>query len=226
MADAYYIDLEAISLLDYETELEGTELLPSRMILKEDMHARFEILDRHGTHNLKDVLTILKTPEKIKAFAQLSGLPEEYLAILKREIASSQPKPVALADFPGIKKVTIEKLAQLGIKDTRQLFAFVQSENDRKELSKKTEIPDEEILELTKLSDVVRIRWVGANFARLLVDSPYDTLEKVSGADYEKVYAALVKINQEKRYFKGMFGANDMKMCVAAARNVPRVIHY
>ena len=226
MADAYYIDLEAISLRDYETELESTELLPSRMILKEDMHARFETLGRHGVHHLRDVLTVLKTPEKIKTFAQLSGLPEEYLAILKREIASCQPKPVALADFPGIKRVTVEKLAQLGIKDTRQLFAFVQMERARKELSQKTGIPDEEILELTKLSDVVRIRWVGANFARLLVDSPYDTLAKVSDADYERVYAALVKINQEKQYFKGMFGANDMKMCIAAARNVPRAIHY
>lgn len=226
MTDAYYLDLESISLSDYEKELQDTELLPSRAIIKEDIHARFEILDQHGVHHLKDVLTILKTPEKVKAFAQLSGLPEGYLAILKREVASSQPKPVALADFPGIKRVTVEKLAQLGIKDTRQLFAFVQSESDRKELSKKTEIPDEEILELTKLSDVVRIRWVGANFARLLVDSSYDTLAKVSDADYEKVYAALVKINQEKRYFKGMFGANDMKMCVAAARNVPRTIQY
>lgn len=226
MEDHYYIDLDSISLSDYEKELQNTELIPSRKIIQEDLKNRFGILRQHGVNHLGDLLTFLKTPDKVKEFARITGLSVEYLSILKREIASSQPKPVPLSEFPNIKKETVEKLAQLGIKNTKQLFDFIKTDVERKELCKKTGIAYDEILELTKLTDVSRIKWVGANFARLLVDSPYDTVEKISSADYTIVYEILVKIKKEKNYFKGMFGLNDMKLCVMAASNVPRAIHY
>ncbi|PKO16165.1 MAG: DUF4332 domain-containing protein [Chloroflexi bacterium HGW-Chloroflexi-10] len=226
MDDHYYIDLASISLSTYEEELQNTELLPSRKIIKDDIENRFRILRECGINNLNDILTLLKTPDKVKAFAHKSGLSIEYLSILRREIASSQPKPVALSEFPGIKKETVEKLEQLAIKNTKQLFYCIRTVAERKDLCKKTGISYDEILELTKLTDVSRIKWVGANFARLLVDSPFDTVEKVANADYTIVYGALAKINKEKNYFKGMFGLNDMKLCVMAAKNVPAAISY
>jgi len=103
MDDNYYIDLKSISLSDYEKELQNTELLSSRKIIKDDLENRFRVLSQHGVNNLNDILTLLKTPKKLKEFARISGLSVEYLSILKREIASSQPKPVALSEFPSIK---------------------------------------------------------------------------------------------------------------------------
>jgi hypothetical protein len=226
MEDNYYIDLKSISLSDYEEELRNTELLPSRKIIKDDIEKRFNILRQNGVNNLNDILICLKSPDKLKAFARMSGISEEYLAILKREIASSQPKPVNLSEYPNIHKKTIEKLEKLGIKNSKQLFNLIKTEIARTDLCKKTDISHDEILELTKLIDVSRIKWVGANFARLLVDSPYDTVEKVSNANYPDVYEILVRINKEKNYFKGMFGLNDMKLCVFAAKNVPKAITY
>ncbi len=226
MKDNYYIDLESIPLSEYEKELGQTELMKSRKILQEDIKSRFASLAKNGIRNLDDILSALKTPAKIKDFSKRSGLSEEYLAILKREIASRQPKPVNIKDFSGISKPAVQKLERINIKNTKQLFDHVKTEETRKELSKKTDIPYADILELTKLTDVCRIRWVGANFARLLVDSPSDTVEKVSKADYKKLYDILMKINEEKKYFKGKFGANDMKLAVLDARNVPDAIRY
>jgi hypothetical protein len=226
MEDLYTLDLKKISLETYAQELEQAVLLPSRRILQEEIGPRFAILRQQGIHNLSEVLAALKTPEKIKTFAQKSALPEDYLVILKREIASYQPPPVKLKDFPGIEIGAIQKLAELGIENTKQLFEKVKTPIDRQSLADKTGIAISEILELTQLVDVVRIRWVGANFARLLVDSSCNTLEKVCQAEYASLYAELVKINQEKSYFKGMFGQNDMKLCVLAARQVPQVIEY
>ncbi len=226
MEDNYYIDLKKISLSDYEKELENTELIPSRRIIQEDIKNRFLFLNKHGINNLNDILVLLKTPDKIKDFAKKTSLPEEYLTILKREIASSQPKPVNLSGFPGISKASIKNLVKLNIKNTRQLFDFIKNETGRKELSKKSGISYNEILELTKLTDVSRIKWVGANFARLLVDSKMDTVAKVSKADYKELYRILMDINKEKKYFKGKFGLNDMKLCVIAAGNVPDAIEY
>lgn len=226
MEDNYYIDLKKIALSAYAEELTQTELIPSRRIIQEDIPQRFACLARRGITNLNDLLTALKTPEKIKTLAHEAGLSEEYLAILKREISSNQPKPVALKDFPGIPSEAIQKLETLGIMNTRQFFDHIKTESERQQLAQKTGIPAEIILELTKLTDVVRIKWVGANFARLLVDSGCDTVEKVTGADYTQVYRQLMKINEEKQYFKGKFGLNDMKLCVLAAKSVPLAIQY
>lgn len=222
----YYIDLKAVTLADYEKELEEANLIPSRKILKEDLKKRFSILREEGLVNLDDIMAALKTPDKIQKLAERTGLPEEYLIILKREIASSQPKPVNLQDFPSISEETVKRLVQLGIKNTFQLFSFVRTEAERNVLSEKTGISYDEILELAKLTDVCRIKWVGANFARLLVDSGRDTAEKVTKADYKELYKILMKINEEKKYFKGKFGLNDMKLCVEAAGNVPRAMQF
>lgn len=226
MEDNYYIDLKKFSITEYEKELEEAELLPSRKILQEDIKTRFDCLRKQGMECLDDLLTALKTPDKLKMFAQKSGLSEEYLIMLKREISSNQPKPVNLVDFPGIAPDVIEKLAKHGMTNTKQLFNFVKTPSDRQNLSQKTGIAEEKILELTKLTDVTRIRWVGANFARLLVDSKWDTVEKVIRADYKEVYDELMRILEEKKYFKGKFGVNDMKICVLAAKIVPTAIEY
>lgn len=226
MADDYFIDLKTITLAAYAKELEQTELLSSRRILQEDISSRFECLSQQGIHTLDDLLVATKTPEKVKALAQKTDLSEEYLTIFKREVGSNLPQPVKLEDFPGIEKEAVQKLAALGLRNTRQLFDFVKTDAYRQALSAKAGIPAAAILELTKLTDVSRIRWVGANFARLLVDSGCDTVEKVSRADYVAVYAELMRINEEKKYFKGKFGLNDMKLCVQAARVVPLAIRY
>jgi hypothetical protein len=226
MGRDYYIDLGAVTLDEYEQELGQAELIPSRQILKDSLKERFSAFKENGISNVDQLLAAMKTPDKMKVFAQKTNVPEEYLTILKREIASSQPKPVNLSEFPGIDANAIDRLEQRGIRNTLQLFPHIITEADRKKLSEEAGIPCEIILELTKLTDVCRIKWVGANFARLLVDSKWDTAMAVSKADYEEVYRILMKINEEKKYFKGKFGLNDMKLCVAAAKKVPGAIQF
>lgn len=226
MDDGYYINLNSILISDYERELTAIELIPSRRILQEEIADRFSKLKSHNIRNLQDILSQLSSPQKIKQFAQKSGLSEEYLSILKREIANSQPKPVKLSDYPHISSALMERLNHLGITNSRHLFNFVKTEADRKQLAARTGFAEADILELTKLIDVSRIKWVGANFARLLVDSDWDTTEKIAGANYIDLYQALAKIKIEKNAFQGMFGLIDVKLCVIAAAKVPRAIIY
>ena len=140
---------------------------------------------------------------------------------------SYQPKPVNLKDFPGVKQEVIQKLAQIGIKNTMHLFARVKTIEERNVLAKQNQIADEDILELTKLTDVARMKWVGPKFARLLVESEYDTVEKVANSNYEELYHALVRTNEETGIYKGKFGLEDMKTWVTVViQDVPQVIQY
>lgn len=225
MTDDYYINLEKYPLKRFKKELKESELIPSRRILKEQIEERFKILENNGVSNLQDLSNELKNPKKAKEFATKSGLPLDYILILRREANSYQPKPVNLDKFPGIKKETIDKLNSMGIKNTLHLFRRVKTKSERDNLAAATDIKDEEILELTKLTDLSRVKWIGPIFARIFLDSGTDTVEKLSKAEANSLYKKLIEINKE-RYTKGKFIETDVQLCVNVAKNVPVAIEY
>ena len=202
-------------------------MLPSQQILKEDIDERFSCLERHGIENLQQLQTVLKSKQDVQSFAEKTGLPVAYLTVLRREVNSYQPKPINLKDFPGVKLEVTQKLAALGLKNTKQLFSRVITEEGRTDLAEKSQTEYEDILELTKLTDMARMKWVGPKFARLLVESDYDTAEKVVHSDYEELYQNLVRTNEATGIYQGKFGIEDMKSWVTVAiQDVPLVIRY
>lgn len=90
---------------------------------------------------------------------------------------SYQTKPVALDKFPGIKNDTIFKLKSLGIKNTAHLFKRVKTPKERNKLAMETGVYASEILELTKLTDLSRVKWTGPTFALMFVDSGIDAVD-------------------------------------------------
>lgn len=226
MTDNYYIDLEKYPLNKFKQELKEADLLPSRKILKEQIDVRFKVLESNGIQNLHDLATSLKTPKKAKEFAEKSDLPSNYLLILRREVNSYMPKPVNLEKFPGVEKGTLNKLNRVGIKNTAHLFKRIKNKDNRDKLAAETSIKDGKILELTKLTDLSRIKWIGPVFARIFLDSGTDTAQKLSKADAGTLYKELVKINGEKGYTKAKFIENDVRLCINVAKMVPKAIEY
>jgi hypothetical protein len=222
----YYIDLSKISLESYKVRLQTSDLLPSRRILKEDIDKRFEYFKNIG---IKHVLELQQVLKRKNSFIELTKMPvftEEYLKILLREINSYHPQPNKLNEFEGISKDAIEKLERLGIKDTVALFEKVNTAKLRSELSISSGIDPSIIIELTKLTDLSRIKWVGTMFARVLYESGFDTVGKVSEADFNELHHKITLINTERKLYKGQIGLNDMKLCVAAAKEVSLEIEY
>ena len=64
MNDDYHIDLEKFSLGRFKDELNESELIPSRRMLKDDIEKRFRVLEDNNVHNLKELASVLKTPKK------------------------------------------------------------------------------------------------------------------------------------------------------------------
>lgn len=223
----YYLDLGTLSLTKLKGRFKTTRLLPSQQRLLEKIDERFACLEENGIENLEQLQKALKTKSAIQSFAEAIGLPLDYLTILRREVNSYQPKPIDLKDFPGADPDVVRKLRQIGIENTEQLFPYVLTLQARSEFAEQNQIEYEDILELTKLTDVARIKWVGPKFARLLVESEYDTVEKIADSNYEELYLALIRVNEETRIYKGKFGIEDMKSWVnIVVQDVPRVIQY
>jgi hypothetical protein len=148
------------------------------------------------------------------------------LTILLRELNSTFPKPNKIADFIRISKNTINKLAKAGIINTEKLYDKVLTKIDRQKLADSTGIDYTEILELTKLTDLSRIKWVGVTYAQMLYNLGLDTVEKVSKTDPIDLHAKINQRIKENNIFKGGIGINDVKILVETASELPLEIEY
>jgi hypothetical protein len=222
----YYIDLEKITIDEYRTKLESAYLPPSRMILKEKPVERFGYFKSIGIKNIKELLQLLKKQDTFEDFSKVDYLSGEFLKILLRELNSTLPKPNKIADFASVSRNTIDNLEKIGIKNTEKLYYKVITKSDRHRLATLTGISDTDIMELTKLTDLSRIKWVGVTFARMLYDLGIDTVEKASRCDPVDLHGRINRLNEEKGIYKGQIGLNDIRIFVNAAKEIPLEIEY
>jgi hypothetical protein len=96
---SYYLQAEKIRLDDLQRRIEETDLVPSRNSLLEDIKDRFKILKSHGIATLADLRKELKNSKKIPSFSEKTGIEEQYLKLLRREIESYFPKAIPLKAF-------------------------------------------------------------------------------------------------------------------------------
>jgi hypothetical protein len=223
---AYYIDLEKITIDDYQKKLESAYMPPGRMILKDRLDERFGCFREIGISNVNELIQILKKKNKFTELSKVDCLSGEYLAILLRELNSTLPKPNKLADFDCISKHTIDSLAKNGIKNTRELYDKVLTKTDRQKLAGITGIEYSEILELTKLTDLSRIKWVGVTFSQILCALGIDSVEKVSKSDAVDLHTRINQFIKEKNIFKGRIGINDIRILIESSSEVPLEIEY
>ena len=216
----YDIDLSQISLDEYQEILQTEHLVPSRMVLREDIERKFKLLKEENLENVAQIREAVKTKKKLAAFSEASGIDQEYLTLLLREINSVLRKPNKIADFPGVSIKTVEALEKMSIKHTLHLFEHVLTPESRADLAAKTGIPLDEIQTLTKLTDLSRVRWVNHTFAHVLLALGFESAKMLAEADDNDLYQRLNKINQDNKYFKGKLGLIDITRCIAAARDV------
>ncbi len=222
----YYIDLEKISIDDYRKKLESAYLPPSRLILKDKLDERFGYFKSIGIKNVKGLIQVLKKKDKLAELSMVDCFSGDYLTILLRELNSTLPKPNKISDFIDIKKNTIDRLEKIGITNTEKLYARVVKKSDRQKLADLTGIEYQDILELTKLSDLSRIKWVGVTYAQMLYDLGVDTVEKVSESDPIDLHTKINRMIKEKNIFKGAIGLNDVKILIESASELPIEIEY
>ncbi len=226
MKDDYYIDLENIDLDSFKASLESKALLPSRVVLRENLDQRFELLASMGIENLGDLWEALKTKHRVAQFADQSGLSKKYLTILRREISSYIPNPVNLSKLPGVDEQHIAHLEAVGIKTSKHLFDAAKTAEQRAELCQRTALPEEALLELVKLSDLARILGVGPVFARILYQAGVDRLETFLALSPDALLEKVNNVNESGQYTRVTLNRKDILYCFDTARLLPQAVEY
>jgi hypothetical protein len=96
----------------------------------------------------------------------------------------------------------------------------------RNELSAKTGVPAEAILEFVKLSDLARIQGVKGIRARLYYDAGVDSVEKLARWNPKELRAMLIEF-VEKTGFEGIAPLpKEAESTVAEAKKLPKIVEY
>ena len=199
---AYNLNLSEISVSEYREMLKGRNLLPGRRMLWRNLDENFAAIARQGIADAAELKKRLSTPAKLAALAKATGVGEEYLVLLKREIGTFDQKPVPLADFPGVGEALLGELRLKGIRTSKDYFESAHFGAD----------------ELSSLCDLVRINGVGAVAARALFEAGYRSAGDAAQADASAMLEAVSRVNEERRYYKAKLGEKDMQFCIDFAR--------
>lgn len=222
----YFIDLKQISIDRYKTILKSADLIPSWIILKDNIDENLDHIKEQNIQNLQELKDALKAKESALLFSKQSGLPEDYVMVLRRVINGYHPKPNRIKDFPNVSEITAKQLEKSGIKNTLQLFDSILTSKSRETLSKRTGIDKDEILKLAKLTDISRIRSVNHTFAYVLYEAGYDTVEKMANVDYIELYETVKQLNAERKFYKAHIGLRDMQLLVQLAKELSLDVVY
>ena len=224
MNSNYFVDTDKFSIDKFKNILNIKDILPGRIVLKDNLDERFDLIKSKGINSLSDLLDTLKTKPKIDKFSKDTGLSIDYLTILRREANSYVSTPIRLIDLPFIETDIIEKLKVNGIKDSRQLFDYASKRINREKLAFRCKLPLDRLLELVQLCDLVRITGVGPVFARIIFDSGIKSVKDFLSLDSADLLERLIKTNNEKGLTRAKFTIKDIEYCIELGKDLPLVI--
>ncbi|MBI9014357.1 MAG: DUF4332 domain-containing protein [Clostridiales bacterium] len=220
---SYYRDLKQISIEDFKEILIDMDMIPSWMILKENINEQMDAIIDQGVSNLDELIISLKTKKKVEHFSEKSGMALDYLIVLRRMINGYLPKPNKFSDSTLFNEEVLNKLPYT---TTKSLYDWIITPEQRENLSLETGILLDDILLLSKYSDVSRIRWVNHTFATVLLLTGYDSVEIIAASDYHTMYDTIKSWNEREKFYKAVISQKDMKRLVLLAKELDFDIEY
>jgi hypothetical protein len=214
----YSNDPAMISLEEFRKLTAGRNMLPGRVSLQEDMEERFDVLKGSGIENLEDLFRLLGSKPKINNFSAQTGLSADYLVLLKREAGSYLARPFPLSNFPGIPYEYVEILKSRGIKNTKDLFEQVQTDQQQARLAESTGIPVYRLKELFTLCDLSRITGVGGIFARVVYEAGIRSTVEFARTEISTQLSSYRAVIEKYRYAAGKLGEEDISYGINYAK--------
>ncbi len=220
---AYYPDFAALGLEEIARRLAGADLIPSQVPLLEELESKLRILRDSGIATLEDLVRTLKKTGGPTAVAARTRIPEDYLIVLRRTVEAFRPKPVRIRDYPGIEPETAEALESAGISDSQALWEAARADRGMG-LASQTGLPAARIEEIFCLSDLSRIPYVGATYARAILEAGCRSVGDVSRADPDSLDRNVQAANTRLGLYKGRVGPRDIRRLIRMAGEIDDLI--
>ena len=224
MDNSYGLDMESVSIERFQTMLENKDLLPSRRMLLDDIDGRFTALKAAGVKTMADLVSFLKTSKRVLQATESTGIPEEYLKVLRREVGGYQPKPLRLSEFKNLTMAQVAALQAAGIKTSFDLLRAGASKAGRADLIAQTGLSDALVLELVQTSDLCRIMGVGLLSAEVFLEASITSVGEILSQPPVSMLEKTAAVYAKRELGAAPITMNDILFCVDAARILPLVL--
>lgn len=146
----------------------------------------------------------------------------------QQEIAAGRRRreSLQLKEIQGVAAENLGKLAAIGIVRVEELLNAGRTIRKREQLSRRSRVPPEDILELVKLADLTRIVDIKGLRVRLLYEAGMDTTERVSNCDPGELRERLVHVNERRKILKRHPTPVEAEYWVTQARALQKVVQY
>jgi predicted flap endonuclease-1-like 5' DNA nuclease len=198
-------------------------------------HKGSKKLGEASPENLEDFVEWIEKEPKTSAKTHLWALSyyyeytsDEAMRKLANELRGQRirKKPFDLKGFRGVNPKHVDKLASTGIRNVKQMLKAGKTRAGRQNLSEKTGIPLEAILEFVKLSDLARIPGIKGIRARLYFDAGVDTIEKMAEWDPKELRETCIEF-VERTGFDGIAPLpKEAEFSIKKAKRLPRIVEY
>ncbi len=192
-------------------------------------------LDTAQPDDLQRFVAEIESQPKSSAKLHLWGLTYYYDFIKNDDMSTYaslmrqqriKRKPFLLKGFRGVNQAHIEKLDSAGIRNVNQMLSSTTTATDRASLAAQTGIPEEGIMELTKLSDLARIPGIKGIRARLYVDAGIDTVEKMAQWDPVKFQEYIVEFVECTGFDGTPTLPAEARFSIEYAKRLPKITEY
>jgi hypothetical protein len=132
----------------------------------------------------------------------------------------------AIADLTAIEPEAVACLKKEGIRTTAKLLELAKDAKGRRKLAESTGIPEKNILQWANLSDKMRIKGVGEDYAHLLQAAGVDTLRELRYRNPSRLAQAMAEANVKRKLVRVLPSDRAVVRWIEHARKLPQKITY
>jgi hypothetical protein len=131
-----------------------------------------------------------------------------------------------IADLTAIEPDAAVSLKKAGIRTTARLLEAAKDAKGRRLLAEKTGLAEKNILCWANLSDRMRIKGVGEDFANLLQAAGVDTVKELKYRNPERLAKAMADANAKRKLVRVLPSDRAVVRWIEHARKLPMKISY
>lgn len=132
----------------------------------------------------------------------------------------------AIADLRAIEPDATVTLKKAGIRTTERLLEAAKDAKGRRKLAERTGLPEKNILRWANLSDKLRIKGVGEDYANLLQAAGVDTVKELKYRNPAKLAKAMADANVKRKLVRVLPSDRAVVRWIDQARKLPLKISY
>jgi hypothetical protein len=132
----------------------------------------------------------------------------------------------AIADLEAIDPDAVASLKKAGIRRTSKLLEIAKDPKGRRKLAEQTGLPEKTILRWANLSDKLRIKGVGEDYANLLQAAGVDTVKELKYRNPAKLAKAMAEANVKRKLVRVLPSDGAVVRWIEHAKKLPMKISY